>query len=172
MDLDKYTAKSVTSNRSPRGHCIENQKRERKPSSYCLQTCRSMVNYSRIIGEAPMRTMNPSMMVSRLDLWFLELAAAGIVFRRLLQGFCNIWEFIGRRGGAGGHRGGHKPSGHALVGASPLEAPPRCFLGPLDVLWPKKILKKFRCIWTPFGIDFLRCKKHAEKINWHLALCQ
>ena len=38
------------------------------------------MNYSCIIGEAPMRMMNPFMMVSRLDLWFLELAAAGIVF--------------------------------------------------------------------------------------------
>ena len=40
-----------------------------------------MVNYSRIIGEAPMRMMNPSVMVSRLDLVVLELAVAGIVFR-------------------------------------------------------------------------------------------
>ena len=54
-----------------------------KPSSYCLRTHRSMVNYSRIIGEAPMRMMNPSVMVSRLDLVVLELTATGIVFRRL-----------------------------------------------------------------------------------------
>ena len=76
--------KVFTSNRSPRDHCIENQKREREPSSYCLRTHRSMVDYSRIIGEAPMRKMNPSMMVFRLDLAVLELAAAGSVFRRLL----------------------------------------------------------------------------------------
>ena len=38
------------------------------------------MNYSRIIREAPMRMMNPSVMVSRLDLVFLDLAAAGIVF--------------------------------------------------------------------------------------------
>ena len=31
------------------------------------------MNYSRIIGEAPMRMMNPSVMVSRLDLVVLEL---------------------------------------------------------------------------------------------------
>ena len=42
-----------------------------------------MVDYSRIIGEAPMKKMNPSVMVFRLDLEVLELAAAGIVFRRL-----------------------------------------------------------------------------------------
>ena len=44
---------------------------------------RSTKNYSHIIGEAPMDMMNPSMMVSRLDLVFLELAATGIDFRRL-----------------------------------------------------------------------------------------
>ena len=60
------------------------RERESKPSSYCLWTRRSMVDYSRIIGEAPMRKMNPSVMVFRLDLVVLELAAAGIVFHRLL----------------------------------------------------------------------------------------
>ena len=54
-----------------------------------------MVDYSRIIGEAPMRKMNPSVMVFRLDLEVLELAAAGIVFRRLLHGFWIFWKFIG-----------------------------------------------------------------------------
>ena len=38
---------------------------------------RSTKNYSRIIGEAPMRMMNPSVMVSRLDLVVLDSAAAG-----------------------------------------------------------------------------------------------
>ena len=38
------------------------------------------MNYSHIIGEAPMRMMNPSVMVFRLDLVVLELAAAGIFF--------------------------------------------------------------------------------------------
>ena len=52
-----------------------------------------------------MRMMNPFVMVSRLDLWFLGLAAAGIVFRRLPLGFWNIVVFIEERGGAGGHRG-------------------------------------------------------------------
>ena len=42
-----------------------------------------MMNYSRIIEEAPMRMMNPSVMVSRSDLVVLELVADGIVFRRL-----------------------------------------------------------------------------------------
>ena len=60
----------------------------------------------------------------------------------------------------------------ALVGCAPLGAPPRCCLGPLGVFWSKKISVKFCCIWTPFGIDFLQCKKHAKNNNWHLALCQ
>ena len=60
------------------------------------------MNYSRIIGEAPMKMMNPSVMVSRLDLVFLELAADGIDFRRLPEGLWNIGVFIEQRGGAGG----------------------------------------------------------------------
>ena len=35
-----------------------------------------------------------------------------------------------------------------------------------------KISKKFCCVWTLFGIDFLRCKKQAKNNNWHWALCQ
>ena len=84
------------------------------------------MNYSHIIEEAPMDTMNPSVMVSRLDLVVLELVAAGIAFRRLPQGFWNIGVFIEQRGSAGGHRGGHNPPGHAwasrraLVGCAQL----------------------------------------------------
>ena len=59
------------------------RERERKPYSYCLRTRRSMMNYTRIIREAPKRMMNPSVMVSRLDLVVLELVVAGIDFRRL-----------------------------------------------------------------------------------------
>ena len=74
-------------------------KKREKPSSYCLRTRRSVVNYSRIIGGARVMTKNPSMMIdpsmivepsgrvpekaSRLGLVVLELAAAGIVFHRL-----------------------------------------------------------------------------------------
>ena len=38
---------------------------------------RSTKNYSRIIEEAPMEVVNPSVMVSRLDLVVLDSAAAG-----------------------------------------------------------------------------------------------
>ena len=42
-----------------------------------------MVDYSRIIRDAPMKKMNPSVMVFRLDLEVLDLAAVGIVFHQL-----------------------------------------------------------------------------------------
>src|SRR3990170_7045592 len=102
--------KRVTSYGSPRDHCIEDQReRERKPSSYCLRTRRSTMNYSRIIGEAPMDMVKPPEMVSRLDLVVLELAVAGIVFRRLPEGFWDFRVFIERRSGGTGHRGGQHP---------------------------------------------------------------
>ena len=101
-----------------------------------------MMNYSRIIGEAPMRIMNPSVMVSRLDLVLLELAEAGIVFRQLPKGFWNIWVFIGRRGSVGGHRGGLNPPGRALGGCAPLGPPLWYFFGPLGVFWSRKNLQK------------------------------
>ena len=41
------------------------------------------MNYSRIIGEAPMRMMKTFVMVSRLDLVVLDSAAAGIDVRWL-----------------------------------------------------------------------------------------
>jgi hypothetical protein len=57
------------------------------------------MDYSCIIGEAPMDMVKPPEMVSRLDLVVLELAAAGTIFRRLSRGFWDFWEFIERRGG-------------------------------------------------------------------------
>ena len=42
-----------------------------------------------------MDMVKPPEMVSRLDLVVLELAVAGIVFRRLPRGFLDFWEFIG-----------------------------------------------------------------------------
>ena len=64
-----------------------------------------------------MRMMNPSVIPSgkvpekgsRLDLMVLELLATGIVFRRLPQGFWNIWVFIELRGGGKDSRGPHHP---------------------------------------------------------------
>ena len=47
------------------------------------------------------------------------------------------------------------------------EHPSGTFLAHTVSSGPEKIHKKVRCIWTPFGIDFLRCKNQAENNNWH-----
>ena len=59
------------------------------------------------------------------------------------------------------------PGGLCSPRSSPLvlSSPNRC------LLVQKKSTKKFCCIWTPFDIDFLRCKKQAKNSNWHWALC-
>ena len=63
-----------------------------------------------------MEVVNPSVMVSRLDLVVLDSAAAGIDFRQLLWGFWNSGVFIKQRGSAGGHRWWVvAPSGHPQV---------------------------------------------------------
>ena len=83
--------------------------------------------------------MNPSVTVSRLDLAFLELAAAGIDFRRLPYGFWNIGVFIEQRGGAGGGQGGHIPPGRGWAPRRPrggvLPSGP-----PLVLPWPNLCL--------------------------------
>jgi hypothetical protein len=95
-----------------------------------------------------MDMVKPSEMVSRLDLVVLELAAAGIVFRRLPEGFWNIRVFIEQRGGGEGHPGGHHPSGRAwapwraLVGGAHPGPPLWHFFGPSGVFWPRKIPQK------------------------------
>ena len=66
-----------------------------------------------------MEVVNPSMMVSILDLVVLDSAAAVIDFRRLPLGFWNIGVFIEQRGGPGGTRGGHNPTGHAWAHCVP-----------------------------------------------------
>ena len=55
-------------------------KRETGSHLAILRTRRSIMNYSRIIGEAPMNMMNPSVMVSRLDLVVLEFARLEMIF--------------------------------------------------------------------------------------------
>ena len=60
------------------------------------------MNYARIIGEAPMDMMNPSVMVSRFDMVVLDSVVARIDFRRLPYGFWNIGVFIEQRDGPGG----------------------------------------------------------------------
>ena len=120
-----------------------------------------------------MRMMNPSVMVSRLDLVVLELAAAGIVFRRLPEGFWIFRVFIEQRAGAGGSRGGHNPPGARGPPCAPWwvvppsEPPSGTFLAQQVCSGLEKFSKKFCCVWTPFGIDFLRSKKQGKNNNWH-----
>ena len=63
-------------------------------------------------------------------------------------------------------RGGHNPPGCGW------KHPPGASMAHYVPSGTKKISVKFRCVWTPFGIDFLRCKKQARNSNWNLALCQ
>ena len=105
-----------------------------------------------------MRMMNPSVVVSpsdkvpekgsRLDLVVLELAAAGIVFRRLPQGFWDIWVFIELRVSGEDTHGPHYPLGRArglwraLVPCGPCGPPLLHFLGSQVVFWEEKNLQK------------------------------
>ena len=47
-------------------------------------------------------------------------------------------------------------------GLCPLGAPPGAALALWMSSGPQKIHKKFRSVWTPFDIDFMRCKKQAK----------
>ena len=70
------------------------------------------------------------------------------------------------------HQGAPGPPRHAQVGCAPLGAPSGTSLAQRVSSGPEKITKKFRCVWTPFGIDFLGSKKQAKNSNWHWALFQ
>ena len=70
---------------------------------------------------------------------FLELAAAGIDFRRLPQGLWNIGVFIEQRVSSGGTQGGHNPPGRACAswrpgGLSPPRDSPQAQPGPITFL--------------------------------------
>ena len=169
--------KKFTSNRSPRDHCIENQKREGKPSSYCLWTHRSMVNYSRIIGEAPMRMMNPSVMVLDWILRFWNLRRPDVFFidsSRVLE-YLGIyraqrwWRRFPRRPQPTRARPGPLARPGVLWAAWP---PSWLLLWPTGFLLVQKNLQKVSSPLDPFGIDFMRSKKQAKTATGTLALCQ
>ena len=81
--------------------------------------------------------------------------------------YCGIYRAKRRSGG--GTRGGHTPPGRArrpwraLVGCPLLRTPPGATRAHIFPFGPEKIIVKFRAIWTPFDIDFLRCKKTWKK---------
>ena len=65
------------------------------------------------------------------------------------------------------YRGAPGPLGAPWWVVLPSELPSGAFLAHLMSSGPKKSLKKFDCVWNPFRIDFMWCKKHAENSNWH-----
>ena len=70
------------------------------------------------------------------------------------------------------HRGAPEPPGTPRWVVPPSGYPPGTSLAQLVSSGPEKIFKKFCCVWTLSGIDFLRSKKQAKNSNWHWALCQ
>ena len=125
-----------------------------------------------------MKKMNPSVMVFRLDLEVLELAAARCVFSdssRISGIFENLQasEAVDRGPEEGTtHQGTLGDSGAPwwiVVSIAHLSG---TSLADWVSSGPKKISKKFRRDWTPFGIDILRSKKQAKTITGTLALCQ
>ena len=77
-----------------------------------------------------MEVVNPSLVVSRLDLVVLDSAAAGIDFRRLPQGFWNIGVFKMKEAAWGApevgttHQGAPGPPGAPWWVLLPLSSPP------------------------------------------------
>jgi hypothetical protein len=63
------------------------------------------------------------------------------------------------------HRGVTRPLGVPRGVVLPSGLPSGTSLAHLVSSDPEKISKKFRCVWTPFGIDFLRSKKQAKNSN-------
>jgi len=113
------------------------------------------MNYSRIIGEAPMRMMNPSVMVCRLDLVVLELAADGIVFRRLPLRFLDFQGIYRAERRCGRGPGWAQPTRVCL---GPQARPCRLCSPrspPLVLLWPNRCLldqKNSQKSFTTFGL--------------------
>ena len=63
--------------------------------------------------------------------------------------------------GQGGHRDGHGPGVPRWV-VPPTGHPSSTYLPHPVSSGLEKFSKKFRCIWTPFGIDLLQSKKQAK----------
>ena len=61
------------------------------------------------------------------------------------------------------HLGAPGPPGALWWVVLPSEHPSSAFLAHRVSSGPEKITKKFRCVWTPFGIDFFR-RKNKQKI--------
>ena len=86
-------------------------------------------------------------------------------------GFWEYWGIYRAKRRSGGHSRWAQPTRARLGlvarpgGLCTPRGTPQAQPGPIMFLLVKKISVKFRCIWTPSDIDFLRCKKHAENSN-------
>ena len=103
-----------------------------------------------------MEVVNPSVMVSRLDLVVLDSAVAGIDFRRLPQGFWNIGVFKMKEAAWGApevgttHQGVPGPPGAPGWGVLPSEHP-QALLRPTGCLLvqknPQKVSLRLDSAW-------------------------
>ena len=131
---------------------------------YCLWTRRSMVNYSCIIGGAPMRMMNPSMIVFPLR----QGAGIGLQIGSHGSGTCGGWNCVSstplgfleylesikaRQGPLA------RPSVLLAPHASPSSLPwlPSCFLG------RKKSPKSFMAFVLHLVLIFCEVKTNKEQ---------
>lgn len=97
-----------------------------------------------------------------------RLVATEELFRVLLWGFLNIWEFISQELGQTESWGAHKPGWHALPPGAPdplghlvgLLVLSRSFHG---LLFSKKNIEKFCRVWTSVGMDFMWNKNMQKK---------
>ena len=100
-----------------------------------------------------MEVVNPSVMVSRLDLVVLDSDVPGIDFRQFPSGFCNIGVFIEQRVGSGGHPRWAQPT-RARPG---LQARPGGFFSPRST--PQALLQPTRCLLV---------QKNPQKVSLRL----
>ena len=134
-----HRKKRVTSNRSPRDHCIENQKERRSHLVTAYRPVGLQWTTHASSGRHQWGWWIPSW-------WCLDWICGFWNLRRLELCFVDsprvFWIFgvhIEKRGGAGGGRGGHNPPGHvwtprhARWAVLPLEPP-------LVLLWPNRCL--------------------------------
>ena len=85
-----------------------------------------------------------------------------------IQGYLKSKEAVWEAAEVGTTRQGMPGPRGAQVGCAPLGAPSGTSLAQLVSSGPEKISKKFRCVWTPFGIDFLRSKKIATSTGHYV----
>ena len=116
-----------------------------------------------------MRMMNPFVMVSRLGYVVSGTCGGWNCFSSTLLGFLEYWGIYRAKRRCGRPPRWAQPTRARLGpqvrpgGLCSPRSPLWNFFGPTCVSGLEKISKNFRCIWTLFGIDFLRSKKTSKK---------